>query len=186
MRRARTFLAAVLAALLAAAAPAAMIAPDAWAAPKKDPARQITDDIICPCSCGEVLTGCTCETGKAMKAYVDREVGGGKSKDQVEAALVQQYGEVILGAPKPQGFNLLVWIAPAVATALGFLIASHALVRWSRRRREVAVPAGSSASPGTPGTPDAPGAEERHRADAEARQAALRARAEDELRGLRE
>jgi cytochrome c-type biogenesis protein CcmH len=165
-------LALVGAVILGATAPA-------WAAPKKDPARAITDGIICPCSCGEILTGCTCDTGKAMKAYVDREVGDGKSKDQVEAALVSQYGEVILGAPKAQGFNLVVWIAPFVMTVLGFLFASHVLVKWSRRRDALAVGGGAS-TPGTPGAPES-------RMDATAaRLAALRARAEEELKGLRE
>lgn len=101
---------------------------------KKDPARAITSQLICPCSCGEILSGCTCETGKAMQGYVDREIKAGKSKDQIEASLVNQYGEVILGAPKAKGFNLLVWVAPFAATALGFLIASFVLFRWVRRR----------------------------------------------------
>jgi cytochrome c-type biogenesis protein CcmH len=159
----------------------------AWAAPKKDPARAITDGIICPCSCGEILTGCTCDTGKAMKAYVDREVGDGKSKDQVEAALVSQYGEVILGAPKAQGFNLVVWIAPFVMTAVGFLFASHVLVKWSRRREALAVDGGSS-PPGAPGPPGPPGPPDPSdsRTDPAAKLAALRARAEEELKGLRE
>jgi cytochrome c-type biogenesis protein CcmH len=155
---------------------ALLTAPVVLAVPKKDPARVITDGIICPCSCGEILTGCTCETGKAMRAYVEREVGAGKTQDQVEAALVQQYGEVILGAPKAQGFNLIVWVAPIVATLVGFTIATFILLRWSRRRREV-VPVGAGASGfGAP----AP------RGDAESQLAALRARAEEELRRLRE
>lgn len=141
-------------------------------AAKKDPARTITDNIICPCSCGEILTGCTCETGKAMRAYVDTEVKGGKTKDQIEAALVSQYGEVILGAPKAKGFNLLVWVAPVVATVVGLLIASFVLVRWRRR-----------AAPATP-LADGPGAP--FRTDPEARDAALRARAEEEYRRLQE
>ena len=147
------------------------------AAPKKDPARAITDGIICPCSCGEILTGCTCETGKAMRAYVEREVGAGKTKDQVEAALVQQYGEVILGAPKAKGFNMVVWVAPIVATLVGIMIASFILFRWTRRRREP-IPAAAGASGF--GAPAAP------RGDAESALAALRARAEEELRRLRE
>lgn len=147
----------------------------AFAAPKKDPARAITDGIICPCSCGEVLTGCTCETGKAMRAYVDTEVKGGKTKDQIEASLVNQYGEVILGAPKAQGFNLLVWVAPVVVTVAGILIASFILVRW-RRRNVVGAPAASLAE--DPGTP--------FRTDPDAHAAKLRERAEEELRRLQE
>jgi cytochrome c-type biogenesis protein CcmH len=155
---------------------ALLTAPIVLAVPKKDPARVITDGIICPCSCGEILTGCTCETGKAMRAYVEREVGTGKTKDQVEAALVQQYGEVILGAPKAKGFNMVVWVAPVVATLVGFMIASFILVRWTRRRQE-SVPAGAAA---------AFGQSARSRGDAESELAALRARAEEELRRLRE
>jgi cytochrome c-type biogenesis protein CcmH/NrfF len=142
---------------------------------KKDPAKTITDGIICPCSCGEILTGFTCETGKAMRAYVDAEVKGGKTKDQIEAALVSQYGEVILGAPKAKGFNLLVWAAPVVATVLGLLIASFVLVRW-RRQNQLAAPAAPPA--------DGPGAPFRN--DPDARDAALRARAEEEYRRLQE
>jgi len=165
---------------------------------RKNPAKVITDGIICPCSCGEILTGCTCDTGKAMRAYVDAEVKGGKSKDQIEAALVNQYGEVILGAPKAQGFNLLVWIAPAVATMVGILIASFVLVRWRRRGLEMASAAGggigagpgaspaggSAASGGSGASGRGPGAP--FGGDAEAHAEALRARAEEELRRLRE
>jgi cytochrome c-type biogenesis protein CcmH len=158
---------------------AALISGALWApvhaVPKKDPSRVITDGIICPCSCGEILTGCTCETGKAMRAYVDREVEGGKTKDQVEAALVQQYGEVILGAPKAQGFNLLVWVAPVVATLAGMMLASLILVRWSRRRRVAAAPGSPLDGPGMPS-----------RTNPEAELAALRARAEEELRRFQE
>ena len=144
---------------------------------KKDPARAITSQLICPCSCGEILSGCTCETGKAMQGYVDREIKAGKSKDQIEASLVNQYGEVILGAPKAKGFNLLVWVAPFLATAVGFLIASLILFRWVRRRAPAAAGspgAGMSAPPaGHPTT-----AEQDHEA--------LRERAEAELKRFQE
>ena len=148
---------------------------------KKDPARAITSQLICPCSCGEILSGCTCETGKAMQGYVDRELKSGKSKDQIEASLVNQYGEVILGAPKAKGFNLLVWVAPFLATAFGFLLASLILFRWVRRRVPApsmpGVPGGGEAGPGEGG---GPGTTSEQDLDA------LRARAEAELKRYRE
>jgi len=107
----------------------------------KDPAHEITSQIICPCSCGEVLSGCTCETGKSMQATVENGVRAGKSKKAIVDALVAQYGEVIRGAPKPEGFNLIVWIAPFAATLVGFLIAFFILRRWVSRRAAAAVPA---------------------------------------------
>jgi len=107
----------------------------------KDPAHEITSQIICPCSCGEVLSGCTCETGKSMQAVVENGIRAGKDKKAIVNALVAQYGEVIRGAPKPEGFNLIVWIAPFAATLLGFLIAFLVLKRWVRLRAlTLAVP----------------------------------------------
>ncbi len=100
----------------------------------RDLAHEITSNIICPCSCGEVLSGCTCETGKSMQATVENGVKMGKSKDQIVGALVSQYGEVIRGAPKAEGFNLIVWVAPFAATLAGFAIAFFVLRKWVRRR----------------------------------------------------
>lgn len=142
------------------------------AAGAKDPARKITSQLICPCSCGEILSGCTCETGKAMQAFVSDGLKSGKTKDQIVGSLVAKYGEVIRGAPKAEGFNLIVWIAPFAATLLGFVIAGWILLRWVRRRAPAtaAGPAPAAAWGSAP-TQDLD---------------SLRARAESELKRLRE
>jgi cytochrome c-type biogenesis protein CcmH len=103
------------------------------AAGAKDPARKITSQLICPCSCGEILSGCTCETGKAMQAFVSDGLKTGKTKDQIVASLVAKYGAVIRGAPKAEGFNLVVWIAPFAATLLDSPSPAGSR-RWVRRR----------------------------------------------------
>ncbi len=141
----------------------------------RDPAHEITSQLICPCSCGEVLSGCTCETGKSMQAYVENAIRQGRNKDQIVGALVTQYGEVIRGAPKAQGFNLVVWVAPFAATLAGFAIAFLVLRRWVRRR-----PAASVA-----GVPDARAGFGSGRT-AEHDLEELRARAEAELRRMTE
>ncbi|HYQ96618.1 MAG TPA: cytochrome c-type biogenesis protein, partial [Candidatus Eisenbacteria bacterium] len=99
-----------------------------------DPAHEITSQLICPCSCGEVVSGCICETGMSMKATVENGIKAGKSKKEIVGALVSQYGEVIRGAPKAEGFNLIVWIAPFAATLFGYALAFWILRRWVRRR----------------------------------------------------
>ena len=146
------------------------------AAQRKDPARAITSQLICPCSCGEILSGCTCDTGKAMQGFVTDALKNGKGKDEIVASLVAKYGEVIRGAPKAEGFNLIVWIAPFVATLIGFGIAALVLRRWVGRRRVVVLaPAGSSGA-GLIGAPTT----------AEQDLARLRARAEAELKRMGE
>lgn len=158
-------------------AAALLVAALAWTAAvpglavKKSPEQEITDNIICPCSCGEILTGCTCDTAKEMKAFVAGALRDGKSKSEITESLVAQYGEVVLGAPKARGFNLIVWVAPFLATLLGFGVALFLLRRWSARR-----PLPSAAGAGSAGTAAGRGAGQ----DLEE----LRARAEEELRRI--
>jgi cytochrome c-type biogenesis protein CcmH/NrfF len=156
--------------VLLLAVPRPTAAAESAAGPKKDPVRAITSQLICPCSCGEILSGCTCETAVALNAFVERELKAGKDRHAIEAALVAKYGEVILGAPKAKGFNIVVWIAPFVATLIGLGIASMVLARWVRRKRE---PAGALAGGGADRALDVS-------------MDALRARAEAELRELKE
>ena len=139
------------------------------AAGRKDPARAITSQLICPCSCGEILSGCTCDTGKAMQGFVTDALKSGTGKDEIVASLVAKYGEVIRGAPKAEGFNLVVWIAPFVATAIGFLIAAFVLRRWVGRRRAAGPPGGvvGVGMAGAPTTADQDLARLRARAEAE-------------------
>jgi len=156
---------------IAFANPPAALANDAASGSTADPGRAITSQLICPCSCGEILSGCTCETGIALKGYVNGELKAGKDRKAIEASLVAKYGEVILGAPKAKGFNLVVWVAPFVATLLGFGIATMVLTRWVRRKRAAALPSDGAA--GAAGTAPDPALER------------LRARAEAELRELK-
>jgi cytochrome c-type biogenesis protein CcmH len=137
------------------------------AAGGKDPAQAVTSQLICPCSCGEILSGCTCETGKSMQGYVTDELKKGKGKDEITAALVAKYGEVIRGAPKAEGFNLIVWIAPFVATAIGLVIAAFVLKRWVGRRHPASAGALAPAGHGPMTTAEQDLADIRSRAEAE-------------------
>jgi cytochrome c-type biogenesis protein CcmH/NrfF len=159
---------------LAAIALFAFVASPAFAK-DRDPAHEITSQIICPCSCGEVLSGCTCDTGKSMQATVGAGVKAGKSKKAIVDALVAQYGEVIRGAPKPEGFNLIVWIAPFAATLAGLVIAYFVLRRLVKRRNATVT-----ATPQPDGTLRFPSGRA-----LEADLDALRERAESELRDMK-
>jgi cytochrome c-type biogenesis protein CcmH/NrfF len=172
-RRVRLLPAAALAfALLAAPA----FGPAALAGEKTVKPSDVTDDIICPCDCGEVLTGCICELGIEMKGIVETSLKEGKSKEQIQAAFVAKYGEVVLGAPKAKGFNLIVWVAPFLATLAGFVMVAFILRRWTARKQAIeAAGVGAGAVPGA-----ASGAGPTPETDLDT----LRARAEEEIRRL--
>ncbi len=61
-------------------------------------------------------------------------LAGGATETQVIDAFVVKYGERILAAPKPRGFNLLAYVMPAVGFAVGFLIVALVM----RRQRSLA------------------------------------------------
>ena len=75
------------------------------------------------------------ETAQQMRAIVRERLAAGERPDQVVQYFVDKYGDWILLAPRRSGFTLLVWLAPAVAVAIGLLVVSFLLWRWTRRGR---------------------------------------------------
>ncbi|HBH02482.1 MAG: hypothetical protein A2W08_02430 [Candidatus Rokubacteria bacterium RBG_16_73_20] len=88
------------------------------------------------------------EMAQQMRAIVRERLAAGERPEQVVQYFVDRYGEWILLSPRGRGFNLLVWLFPAVAVAVGLAIVAVVLRRWTRRRRAAppaaAVDAGMS------------------------------------------
>ena len=80
------------------------------------------------------------EMAQQMRAIVRERLAAGERPEQVVQYFVDRYGEWILLSPRRQGFNLLVWLSPVVAVAVGLAIVTVVLRRWTRRRRESAPP----------------------------------------------
>jgi cytochrome c-type biogenesis protein CcmH/NrfF len=60
------------------------------------------------------------------------------TKREIEQNLVAQYGEAVLGKPPASGFNLTVYVLPAVILLAGIAILLFTLPRWRRRTRNAA------------------------------------------------
>lgn len=73
------------------------------------------------------------EMAHQMRVIVRERLEAGESPAQVVQYFVDRYGEWILLSPRPSGFNLLVWLAPLAAVALGLLIVGVLVWRWTRR-----------------------------------------------------
>jgi len=98
------------------------------------------------CTCGCNLDIYTCRTTDFTCSYspqLHREVltlrASGKSPDEVVASFVAKYGEQVLMAPIPRGFNLAGYLVPGVAVALAGATLAYFLLRRSRRLAEVAA-----------------------------------------------
>jgi cytochrome c-type biogenesis protein CcmH len=98
----------------------------------------------CTCGCGlDVYTCRTTDFVCTVSPRMHREVLGlqdeGKTPQQIVDAFVASYGEVVLMAPKPEGFNLAGYLVPGAL----LLLAGGALTWYLKRRAQVALVEGA-------------------------------------------
>src|SRR3954470_3154650 len=118
---------------LAILALALLLAPTAAAAAcPKTSLADVEDEVMCPI-CGVPL-GLATESPQARRerAFIQREAEACKSKQQIKAELVAQFGDRVLALPPDKGFNVAAYAAPAVIVLLGLGAITTIAVR--RRR----------------------------------------------------
>ena len=110
-------LAAVGAALILAVAPAPRASlPD------------VEDEVMCV-ECGTVLSVSNSPVAQQERAFIREQIAAGKDKEQIKAALVDEYGADVIADPKTPW----LWIVPvglALAAAVGIAVAVR---RWRGR-----------------------------------------------------
>ena len=94
----------------------------------------VEDEVMCPV-CGTPLALAT----EAPQANREREFILGlveqcKSKDEIKAALVAEFGDSVLALPDDDGFNAAAYLVPALAAVLAAVGLTVATVRWRRAR----------------------------------------------------
>ncbi len=95
----------------------------------------IEEQLRCTCGCNLNVYTCrttdfTCGTSPEMHRQVVALIEQGKTGQEVIDAFVAQHGELVLMAPKKQGFNIVGYVVPGMAiTAVG------ALMLWILSRR---------------------------------------------------
>jgi len=73
------------------------------------------------------------EMAHQMRVIVRERLAAGDTPDQVIQYFVDKYGEWILLKPRRHGFNWLLWLAPAIAVAIGLTVFVIVVRRWTRR-----------------------------------------------------
>ena len=81
--------------------------------------REIEDHLIAPCCWTQPVSQHYSEVAETIRKEVHEMVAAGKSRDEIQSYYVARYGERILAAPRPKGFNALVYILPWLALILG-------------------------------------------------------------------
>lgn len=101
---------------------------------------EVEDDVMCTV-CGVPLSlAREAPAAKRERALIGELIAAGKTKSQIEDALVQQYGDQVLATPKSNGFDLWAWLIPALLIALG-AVGLFALIKsWRDGPREDTKP----------------------------------------------
>jgi cytochrome c-type biogenesis protein CcmH len=119
----RSLLAALLA-LLALAAPAVAAEPRASL-------PDIEDEVMC-LECGTALNVSTSEVANQERDFIAGLIAEGLTKEQIKAALVDEYGPRVLAEPEDDGFQLTAWVVPVLAALAALALVIAVARRWRR------------------------------------------------------
>ena len=113
----------------------------ALAAQPKFSMSEIETELMCP-TCQTRLDLSHSPAAERIRSFVERKRAAGWTKQQVEDALVADFGPSVLAAPPAQGVGLVAWLAPVALVLGGVGIAIGLVLAWRRRR-----PAAPAAAP---------------------------------------
>jgi cytochrome c-type biogenesis protein CcmH len=98
----------------------------------------IEDEVMCV-QCKTALNVSTSAVADQERAFIRRQIALGKNKQQVKAALVDEFGPGVLAQPEEKGFSLAAYVVPialALLALAGLVVAAR---RWRRRPPEAAT-----------------------------------------------
>jgi cytochrome c-type biogenesis protein CcmH len=119
-----------LALLALALALALLLAPSAaLAAPPRASLPDVEDEVMCV-ECGTVLSVSSSPVAQQERAFIRTQIAAGKDKEQIKAAMVDEYGDNVLAEPGRDGFDATLWIVPIALVLLAAAGIGVAVRRW--------------------------------------------------------
>lgn len=103
---------------------------------------RVAKGLYCPVCPGVPLDVCGTQACEQWRGLIKQKLSEGETQSQIEAYFVVQYGERVLGAPRAQGLNLLVYALPAFAISAG----AAGLYLYAQRRTAAGTPSGETAA----------------------------------------
>ena len=106
----------------------------------------VEDEVMCV-ECGTVLNISTSPVADQERALIRRQIAQGRDKEEIKAALVEEYGPAVLAMPDEGGFGIAVYLVPALLALLaggGLAVAAR---RWRRSAGDGPPAAGPELDP---------------------------------------
>jgi cytochrome c-type biogenesis protein CcmH/NrfF len=99
--------------------------PEGWA-------YDVWHDLMSPFCPGRSLADCPSPQAESLRAWILVQEATGRSRTDVEAELLERYGDVILAAPRAEGIGLAAYAIPALAFLAGGVLVGVILRRYTR------------------------------------------------------
>jgi cytochrome c-type biogenesis protein CcmH len=99
-----------------------------------DEVNRIAKTLYCPVCPNTPLDVCSTQACVQWRSMIKEMVQQGKTEQEIRDRFVTLYGQQVLGAPPPQGFNWLAYILPVVGILLGATVAWFTVRQWLLQR----------------------------------------------------
>ena len=106
----------------------------------------IEDEVMC-LECGTALNVSNSAVADQERDFIADLIAQGKTKAEIKAALVEEYGPRVLAEPADEGFELTAWVVPVLAALAAFALVVLIARRW-RRGGAAAATGDDAAGPG--------------------------------------
>jgi cytochrome c-type biogenesis protein CcmH len=115
----------------------------------------LASQLRCPVCQGLSIAASPSQSAQAMRGQIRQLLADGYSPDQIVEYFERSYGEFVRLSPKPRGFNLVVFVLPVAALAVGLLLVVLTVRRRSGAGLSSSSKAGAGGSQGDTDTLDA-------------------------------
>jgi len=95
----------------------------------------IEDEVMCPI-CGTILEASNSPQAEREREFIRAQIAQGKSKEEIQDALVAEYGPDVLAVPDTKGFDLVAWVVPILGLLVAVGLLGAALWRIRRKPRD--------------------------------------------------
>ena len=107
----------------------------------------VEDEVMCV-QCGTALNISESPSADDQRELINGLIAQGKTKEEIKAALLEEYGPRVLAVPSRGGFDAAAWIVPVGLGLLGLLGVALAARRWrAGARGDGAAPASEAVAP---------------------------------------
>ena len=110
-------------------------------------AYSMAHDLMSPFCPGRTLAACPSTEADQLRQWILLQAAAGQSREQLEADLLERFGDAILASPRAEGvFGVSAYVIPIAGFLLGLGLAGWLIVRLARRGSNTAPQPASGAS----------------------------------------